>query len=170
MTTALDYDPTTAAPPAAQSQITSTASPAEPGVRDFSAPRRNVSFKIDDDTFQGVNDLPAMALIEFAGMVDQLNELEVAQQPQIFTQLFQMVLEPTSSELFLRRMGDREKPISLGQLMEIMPWIMEQYGLRPTTPSEASSDGSEPQATGTSSTDSAQPLESIPDISTLNAS
>lgn len=130
---------------------------ADDGVRDFSAPQRDTRFKIKNraggyDYFEGINDLPAMLLVEFAAAMDAASEAEVAKQPEIFADLFRLILNDESITVFLARMRDRDNPISLTQVTDILPWLMEKYGMRPTGPSESSSDGSAPPASGTSST------------------
>lgn len=151
--------------------MTQTINPADPAIRDFSAPVRDVRFNIakgdrSPDVFTGINDLPAELLIEFAAITDQLEETDIAQQPEIFRSLFSLILVDESYERFNARMRDKTNPISITQLMEIMPWVMEQYGLRPTTPSEDSSGGLTNPVSGTNSTAPAPVVVSIPDGST----
>lgn len=144
--------------------MTQVVSPSDPQVRDFSS-HNQVRFRLDhangeEDYFEGVPDLPALLLVEFAGTMEEISKTQdLAQQSKMFTSLFELVLLEDSATRFIERMGNKADPISLMQINDIMPWIMEQYGMRPTMPSENSSDGSAPQESGTSSTESSSPAE-----------
>jgi hypothetical protein len=125
-----------------------TAVAADQDVMDFSK-HRSVRFKIDHadgtpDFFDGVPGLPALVLAEFAETADKLGtDLSVKDQVQTFKDLFGLVLTDESAERFINRLSDRTDPIGFDQVNEILPWIMEKYGMRPTSPSAPSSAGSE---------------------------
>lgn len=138
-------------------------------MKDFTTEQKPVKFNIDKadgtkDIFEGISDLPALLLVEFAGMTETLSQSSISDQPKVFKTLFELVLTEDSAARFIGRMKDKKNPISLTQITEIMPWIMEQYGMRPTQPSSNSSAGSESQDGGTSLTENApQPaLTSVP--------
>jgi hypothetical protein len=138
--------------------MTQVLSPSDEDVKDFSR-RVDVKFRIDDDVFYGVAGIPALDLLEFGALYQGLSEEQLTAQPDTFKRIFQLTLDDRSAELFIGRMKSREKPISMEQVMDIMPWMMEKYGMRPTQPSSSSSTGSENPDDGTSSTVSAQQLE-----------
>jgi hypothetical protein len=135
------------------------------GIKDFTTPKKNIRFKIDDEVFRGLSDLPALTLVEFAGMAEQLSNSSLEGQPKMLRAMFELVLDEDSGRRFVDRMSSRERPIGMEQINDIMPWIMEKYGLRPTTPSSDSLTGSEVQVGGTNSTESVQPQASISAIS-----
>ena len=139
--------------------MTTVISPADPQVRDFSA-RVDVRFTIDGDTFVGVPQLPAMQLIEFASMNDQLDEAPMNEQIKILPTMIQMMLTEESAELFIERMSSRTNPIALHQIMQIFNYLMEEYGMRPPEQSEDSSSGPPSPEPGTSSMESGSPAES----------
>lgn len=146
------------------------------GIKDFSTERPPVRFKIkrSDNTydyFDGLPDLPALLLVEFATLAERLSESELGDQPKLFSALFELILQEQSAVLFISRMSDRKEPISLPQINDIMQWTMAAYGLRPTEPSEDSSPGSKSLDGGTSSTESApQPaLTSVPSAPTVSS-
>jgi hypothetical protein len=123
------------------------------GIRDFTKERRKIRFKIDGDVFYCVPDLPILVLIDFASMADKLDETAMDDKMRsLFVNMFNLVLVDESAERFIARMGDKSNPISMEQINEIMPWVMERYGLRPTEPSGSSSAGSPTLASGPSST------------------
>lgn len=141
-----------------------TITPADPGVKDFSK-RVSIKFKIDDDIFYGLPNLAVDQLIEFVGFTENISEAKIQDQPQFIRRVIQLALTNESAQLFIERMGNKENPISLFQAMEIIPWLMEQYGMRPTKQSSDLLDGSDSQESGTKLMDS-QPTEGL----TLEAS
>ena len=69
-----------------------------------------------------------------------------------FVMFFNTVLQPESAVRFEAKMrSDKLDPIEHDQALDIMFWILEQYGLRPTQPSSVSSDGSPTDDGGTPS-------------------
>lgn len=136
--------------------MTQVLSPSDTEIMDFTE-HVNVKFKVDDDIFVGVVNIPANDLMEFAKLFDGMSESDIIADPVAFNTMFRLVLRDESATRFLERMGSKTEPISMTQIMRIMPWIMEQYGFRPTEPSPNSSGGSPSLGDGTSSTESASP-------------
>ncbi len=136
--------------------MTQVVSPSDTEIQDFTEVV-NVRFRIDDDVFTGVPNIPAHDLMEFGKLFDGLTESDIVADPKAFDQMFRLVLNENSAEVFLSRMSDKKKPISMPQIMKIMPWLMEQYGMRPTEPSSNSSSGQPNLGDGTSSTASVSP-------------
>lgn len=122
------------------------------GPKDFSASKPPVEFTVDGDVFSAPGDLPVLTLIEFAERASGAGGASTLTQ-DVLVGLFELILYPTSAEQFIARMRDSERPIGLEQVMEIIPWLLEQYGLRPTEESKDSSAGSDNPGVGRSSTD-----------------
>jgi hypothetical protein len=122
-------------------------------IRDFSKKRRDISFRVDDDVFHAARGVPAEVLLdfaaEFAGM-DTSATVDV--QLKAFRSMLEVVLLPESLERFNGRMRDRANPIEIDQVEEIVTWLMEQYGLRPTGPSSSSPAGPPAPEPGTTLT------------------
>jgi hypothetical protein len=131
-------------------------------VRDFTRQPKVIEFRIDDDVFRCHPRLPAQVLIDFAVEADAMGDSPTGEQG---IRAMLGVLEATLSAEQYRRFRDRMKdpvnPIDFEQVNEVVPYIMESYGLRPTTPSEESSDGPSSPGPGTSSTESTRPVELI---------
>jgi hypothetical protein len=145
--------------------ITELLSPADPEVKDFTVPVKPIKFRVAPDIFEAVGAIPGGLLMEFGAAAEQLGEVKLTEQLSLFNQMFSLVLDDDSVELFIQRMRDKKNPITLGQAMDITNWLMEKYGMRPTQPSEASSDGQAPPASGTNLTASAPPTElTSPDL------
>jgi hypothetical protein len=144
--------------------------PAAP--RDFSGRSKDIVFTADGDTFYAV---PRIATMLFTDLVARINatrngaENEETQMEAVIS-FFDVALTDESAELMQTRLSDKKNPIDMGQALDIIGWLIEQYGGRPTPPSQSSSDGSATEATGTSSTDGAPSEVSIPLTSPLTDS
>lgn len=135
-------------------------------IKDFTKARRSIKFKIDDDVFNCVPDLPVLTLIDFAAMAEKINETSMDESMRnLFIDMFKLILVDTAAERFIARMQDKINPISMDQVNEIMPWVMEKYGLRPTEPSDSSSAGSPTPESGLNSTVNVQAAELTSDSS-----
>lgn len=122
-------------------------------IKDFSRPRPKVAFTIDGDTFDAAPAIPAETLAEFATRYENAGDADTARsQYQTLVSVLELVLLPHSYALLQERLRDRERPVDLDQLNDIIVWLMERYGLRPTQPSPTSSDGPASPVSGTSST------------------
>lgn len=151
-------------------------------MKDFTRQPKVVEFKIDDDVFRCHPRLPADVLIDFAVKAEGMGDNPTGQQGvQAMLDVLKATLIPEHFTRFRTRMQDQAKlaeearaagrpvpdpytPIGLDQVSEIVPWIMEEYGLRPTEPSEDSSDGPSDPEPGISST------ESTPAVALISAS
>jgi hypothetical protein len=131
--------------------MTQIVGPSDEGVVDFTE-RVDVKFRIDDDIFIGVPNIPGKHLIQFATLFDNLTFEEIKNNSNAYDTIFRLVLKKASADLFLARLDDEENPISMTQVMKILPWLMEQYGMRPTEPSPNSPDGQPNLDDGTNST------------------
>lgn len=136
--------------------------PADAPVKDFSRQRKRHIFRIDGDVFEAATALPGKVLARFAKRFADIEALPVDEQLDAFADALSMVLLPESDARFQKRLDDLENPIELDQASDVIQWLLEQYGLRPTEPSSPSSPGLPSLASGTSSTDAAQPQVSIP--------
>lgn len=125
-------------------------------IRDFSYVEVSHPFKIGDDVFHALPDVP----FDMLAQVTKLSNVEQSIRQygaDVVLEIFTSFLQDNSAQLFKQRVA--EKKIGLKKVMEILPWLMEKFGLRPTQPSSNSSDGSSDGETGTSSTDGALPEE-----------
>jgi hypothetical protein len=131
------------------------------GIMDFSEEHPKIPrFKIDGDVFECVPGLPVLSLIDFATMADEVSKSELDEKMRnLFIQMFNLLLVDESAELFIARLADKKRPITLAQANRLLPWVMEEYGLRPTEPSDSSSDSPQTPEPGLNSTASAQPTE-----------
>jgi hypothetical protein len=138
--------------------------PAGP-VKDFSQARERLVFRIDTDMFEAAAALPGKTLARFAGRFADIDKVPPEQQLNAITDALGMVLLPDSAALFAKRLEDLTNPISLEQASDVITWLLERYGMRPTEPSSPSSAGQPSPVSGTSLTGAALPPESTPALS-----
>jgi hypothetical protein len=127
-------------------------------IMDFTPEERDIQFRINDDVFQAMPDMPALDAMKFASEGERFQEADVEERLEILRDMFRLILKPDSAERFIERLQSREQPIGAETMFKIIPWLMEQYGLRPTDQPDDSSGGSGDPASGTSSTGSAPAL------------
>ncbi len=111
--------------------------------KDFSLSPEPISFKIDPDVFHCVPEIPLDALADMAGLATRAESATAGDTLRKVYDLFDGILFTESAVLFRAR-GEKgsDNPIGMRHVKDILPWLMEVYGLRPTQPSDESSDGS----------------------------
>jgi hypothetical protein len=137
-------------------------------MKDFSKERKQLQFKIDGDTFTAVSAVPAQTLVNFAAEFSQMSQPTIDQQIRAFSGVLELVLMPESLALFTKRMSDPVNPIDVDQVEQIVTWLFEEYGMRPTEQPSGSPDGLPLPVSGTNSTEStpAVPSTFLPSPST----
>lgn len=128
--------------------------------KSFTRERQRIQFEIDGDLFEAAPALPGQTLTEFANRFADVGTTPGVDQLSILTDALAMVLLPDSYAVFQKRFADLERPIELDQASDVVMWLLEQYGLRPTQPSSDSSDGPASPEPGTNSTDAPPQPES----------
>lgn len=132
-----------------------------PAGRDFSRKRKRLNFHIDGEEFEAASVLPGDVFAEFVTLYNSTGDTETYQQQHdLLKQALNLALLPESWQRFTDRLKDKTRPIDDDQMSDVVLWLLEEYGLRPTQPSQPSSDGSASPEPGTSSTESTQPAES----------
>lgn len=113
---------------------------ADDGVMDFSNPAQNIKFRLDGDEFEALPEIAAVSMLRFADEATRLDRDDVGtdEKIKIIQGLFRMVLTTESATRFIRRLEDDAHPIGMARFGEIVEWLMERYGLRPTEPDSAS--------------------------------
>lgn len=134
-------------------------------IKDFSKPRKRLQFRIDDDIFEAVAAIPADVMIQFAERfaVADPTQISIKDQVGVFRDMLDVVLLPESMAVMRKRMADPKNPVDMDQLDEVITWLFEEYGLRPTQESDSSSSGGSPPVPGITST------VSTPDVALISA-
>lgn len=131
-------------------------------MKDFSRDRKQIQFKIDGDVFDCRPALAADVVLDFTEKFSAVSEEDNgAESLKILLGVLEEVLQPVSFTRFRERMADRDNPVDMSQTNDIIGWVFEEYGLRPTQPSNGSSPGQLSPESGTSSTGSAPAVVSI---------
>lgn len=128
-------------------------------IRDFSSKRKPVKFTIDGENFDGVRNLSADVLQMLAKAAEGIagdeddDELDVfktlPEKIQALTETCNAVLVPESAERFAKLAPTLDLQ---DQIIPLMMWLLEKYGLRPTEVSSESSQSSPNASDGTTST------------------
>lgn len=128
-------------------------------IRDFSSKRKPVKFQIDGEKFDGVRNLSAPVLQQLAkaaeGIAGDENEEEldvfktIDEKLSALIETCNSVLQPESAERFAKLAPTLDLQ---DQIIPLMMWLLEVYGLRPTTVSSESSPSSPTEPDGTTST------------------
>lgn len=128
--------------------------------RDFSKPREPIYFTLDGERFDSTPAIPGGTLAEFATRFsgEDGTDRPPLEQIQAYLSALELVLVPESYDRFHARLSDRERPVELDQAADVILWLLEQYGLRPTQPSSPSSDGQPFPEPGTNLTEPVRPV------------
>lgn len=115
--------------------------------KDFSGSPDPVMFRIHGDEFECIPEIPLDGLAELVQLAEVRDGGPKVMLNKIY-EFFDGVMTPDSAAL-LRKRGKistaeepNTNPIGMRHIQEILPWLMEVYGLRPTQPSDGSLDGS----------------------------
>lgn len=131
-------------------------------IRDFTIADAVIRFQVNDDVFEALPDIPLTIMQDMTKMMN-LREAVTERGVEAILDVTDLFLTDTSATRFRHRvLEDRVHPIGVKTFMAILPWLLEQYGLRPTQPSSNSSTGLSDGETGTSSMDGVLPGDLIP--------
>lgn len=138
-------------------------------IKDFTLPDKPKPFKVDEsgEVYVAPPLLPPSTLVAMVRAAKSIATLLAAGDEEgLITGLgsvFTEILDEETGPLFVSRLSDKKRPVDLKrQVMPILQWLMEEYGLRPTTPSSDSSTTSTTAADGTPSTAGAPDNASTP--------
>jgi hypothetical protein len=138
-------------------------------IRDFTKPREIHRFKIDNDIFECSNTIPvnlqrklmhSQVGLRPTGAGETMDLAAVEAQMDVVVEILDAIMMPASATRFAERMGSKLEPITTDQLGEVLTYLMEVFGERPTQQSSGSADSL--SATGPTSTDGALLMESTP--------
>lgn len=139
--------------------------PPASAVRDFTIPMEPVRFRVgpaDDDVFSAPAIISPVVLKRFATKYVELQPLLAQPMDNIeatlagLGEMLAILVPGAEGERLKQRLLDEEHPLDLQrQVLPIIYYLMESWGLRPTTPSSASPNGSPTRTGDTPSTDGA---------------
>lgn len=147
-------------------KTTAAKAPEPPGTKDFSRKRERIIFVIDEEEFEAAVALPAEIFVQFTVRFNEYTETDGWKESyEALDAALDLVLLTDSYERLHARFSDKTKPVDVDQMADIIMWLLEQYGLRPTQQSSDSSDGQPSPEPGTSSTANSPAEESTSELS-----
>lgn len=127
---------------------------AEIEIKDFTHNDTTIKFKIYDLQFEAAPELPLGAIAQISKLQNLRSSIEENGLEQVVEILGIFLLDESMAQV-RSMLNDKRKPFGVRHMMELVPWLLEEYGLRPTQPSSPSSTGSVDGEIGTSSADGA---------------
>lgn len=117
--------------------------------RDFSRKPRDISFDADGEHYAGVPAVAPEVLQEMLGALKEVKDDPVGSLKKVW----ELVLVPESAERIIARLKKgHPNPLDIGQAIDIVKWLTEEYAQRPTQPPTSSSNGSATEPAGITST------------------
>lgn len=125
--------------------------------KDFSRPVRKIHFRVGQEEYDAIPAIPLGMVMELGGLVKNFGSVAAGEfdtkMDALYT-FFDGLLQDDGGTRFRKQAQSKVDPLDPKQVIDVMHWLLEVYGLRPTEPSSDSSSGL--SATGSSSTDGAQ--------------
>jgi hypothetical protein len=125
------------------------------GVMDFTPTTQAKRWRFYDDVFELAPELPIAVALRYQSKVAHMAEGKLTgdEQLELMTEVIEWGLVKKDRTRFRRLFSDEaEHPLGLTTFNRLLPWMFEQFGLRPTEPSPESADGSPSPDGGMNST------------------
>jgi hypothetical protein len=113
--------------------------------KDFGTPAfssdlvEEVKFKLLDEEFSCRSSLPGKIMLDFAART--ADENSSAANAAVVFDFFKAAMPKSDYERFDALISDPDRSVQIETIMDIVSWLMEVYGERPTRRSEDSSTG-----------------------------
>jgi hypothetical protein len=123
-------------------------------VKDFSRKRSRIVLQLDGEEYEarpaiGLKTLQRVQAIQRKFKDPELDKID------LFAEMFGVLLKTDDAARFAVKLADEDEPVDPDQLQEMVSYVMERNGGRPTGESVASASGSFAEVSGTPSTDGA---------------
>jgi len=125
----------------------------EVSFKDFTKVLSRKYFRVGAEEFDALPTLPIPVMQELIRASTGLRGKDLgAEALDQVLGIFDSILVPESAQRFKARIASVTDPVDLTQVMDIMTWLMELYGKRPTQQSPESSSGLPTETDGMIST------------------
>jgi hypothetical protein len=126
-------------------------------LKDFSRKREPIEFMLNGVKLKAKTALGLTSMQRVIALKDRLGAA-TEDKLSVFEDIFAVLLHKDFVGAFSALVADEDdEPVDIAQLNDIMVYVMERQGLRPTQPSGKSSESSPAGEPGTPSTDGASP-------------
>lgn len=124
-------------------------------IKDFTIKEKRIKFKIDDDVFEASRIMGIPMMQDLVKVTKSIGSMSETGDYSGIGEIFNELLIPASAERFAQRLGAKgDDGIDVkAQLIPVLYYILEKFGLRPTQLSSDSSTGSPTETDGIPSTD-----------------
>lgn len=120
--------------------------------KDFTEDVQPIQFRVNEDLFIAPAVLPVPTMQQLTIAVAKLKDVGDSAAFDAILEVFDAILVDDSAIRFRQRIADKVQPIGLNQVVNIMTWLIEVYGLRPTEQPSDSSAGQLIETSGMLST------------------
>lgn len=136
-----------------------------PEFKDFEEREEPIPFRVGTVMYEAKPSIGLGAMAQMTKMQSTLGQLQmdlasgkvdIEQVIAALEPIFTLTLMPESAVAFNKRLSDPLRPVGFKNVLSIIMWLMECYGLRPTQPSSPSS---APSATDISTSSTPGPSE-----------
>lgn len=117
-------------------------------IKDFSKKRKVVQFQLDGELYVCY---PALAIPTLQEVTKISADFSVDTAIEALSAFFHLVMPAEAAGRLSAKLSNKESPLEIDQAADIMQWLVEEYGMRPTKSSSESSTGSPTDGDGTRS-------------------
>lgn len=125
-------------------------------IRNFTNRDETIKFQIYEHVLEAAPELPLGAMSQIAKLQNIRNSIDEEGGLESILDILSIFVLDDSMAIIRGMVNDKRRPFGVRHMTELVPWLLEEYGLRPTQPSSPSSTGSVDGETGISSMDGAQ--------------
>lgn len=104
-------------------------------LKDFSIAEKRISFRVDEDIFNAYTVLSIPAMQDLANLSEDIAKLVETKNYEPILKIFDVMLEDASAVRFRERLAAKNGDDALDlrkQVIPILHYLLERYGLRPT--------------------------------------
>lgn len=127
-------------------------------MRDFSKKREPIRFRINGAELTAKPAIGMATVQRVIRLNEEMAQASGSEKLARLSDLFGMLLHSKSKDAFDAVLADEDDPVDADQLLEMLNFVMEKQGLRPTVPSSASSESPDDGKPGTPGADGVSPV------------